>query len=240
MEFSKFGDLENFKRTILKKTYFSESLICYFSYQILEAISYLHTNKIIHMDIKKQNILVDEFLNVRLTDFSVSLNYKECEKQIHLLKNGTCHYRSPEVLAETKIDVEEASKIDIYSFGVVLYVLAFNNYPYKVLDRENKDNKDNKINDNHKTIEKINEEKELTFPEKPKTSKMFQNFVKKCLEKDIKKRYNIYEAMRDPWVKGYQFIVDEKDRYCNASKLLMNMMVDNIREFNEWINNERF
>ena len=229
MEFSKFGDLENFKKTIIKKTYLSETLLCYFAYQILEAISYLHINKIIHMDIKKQNILVDEFLNVRLTDFSVSLNYKECKDKIVLPRNGTCYYISPEVLNEEEIDVEDASKIDIYSFGVLLYVLAFNDYPYELRGIDSK---------NYNQIKKNITEKELKFPEKPNTSKMFQNFVKKCLEKDNKKRYNIYEAMRDPWIKGYQFIIDEKERYCNASKLLMNIMVDNIREFNHWIQNE--
>ena len=143
-----------------------------------------------------------------------------------MTRNGTCYYISPVVLDEKTIDVGEASKIDIYSFGVLLYVLAFNNYPYELLKIDSKD---------YQLIRKNIDEKELIFPEKPRTSEMFQNFVKKCLEKDIKKRYNIYEAMRDPWVKGYQFIIDEKERYCNASKLLMNMMIDNIREFNQWI-----
>ena len=53
MEFAKNGDLENFRKTILKKPYFSETLICFLSYQILEAISYLHINKILYMDICK-------------------------------------------------------------------------------------------------------------------------------------------------------------------------------------------
>ena len=226
MEFSKFGDLENFKKTIIKKIVLSETLLCFFSYQILEAILYIHTNKIIHMDIKKQNILVDEFLNVRLTDFSVSLNYKECQNKIELPRNGTGYYISPEVLDEKTIDVKDASKIDIYSFGVMLYICAFNNYPYELLNIESKD---------YFKIRKNIEEKELKFPEKPRTSRMFQNFVKKCLEKDIKKRYNIYEAMKDPWIKGHQFIEDEKERYCNGTKILMNMLVDNISEFNKWV-----
>ena len=226
MELSKFGDLENFKKTIIKKSYLSETLLCFFSYQILEAILYLHTNKIIHMDIKKQNILVDEFLNVRLTDFSVSLNYKECQNKIELPRNGTGYYISPEVLDEKTIDVKDASKIDIYSFGVMLYICAFNNYPYELLNIESKD---------YFKIRKNIEEKELKFPEKPRTSRMFQNFVKKCLEKDIEKRYNIYEAMKDPWIKGHQFIEDEKERYCNGTKILMNMLVDNISEFNKWV-----
>ena len=76
MEYSKYGDLENFKKNILKRSTLSESFICYFAGQILEALFYLSINKIIHMDIKLQNILIDEYLTAKLTDYSVSINYK--------------------------------------------------------------------------------------------------------------------------------------------------------------------
>jgi serine/threonine protein kinase len=65
MEYSKYGDLENFKKNILKRSTLSESFICYFVGQILEALFYLSINKIIHMDIKLQNILIDEYLTAK-------------------------------------------------------------------------------------------------------------------------------------------------------------------------------
>ena len=77
-------------------------------------------------------------------------------------------------------------------------------------------------------------EKQLTFGT-TKNSEMFKNFMKKCLEKDIKKRYNIYEALDDPWIKGNEFILNEKEKLCNASKFLINMTVGNIIDFNEYI-----
>ena len=40
---------------------------------------------------------------------------------------------------------------------------------------------------------------------------MFKNFLINCLHKDIKKRYDIYQAKNDPWLKGYQLLLDEKD-----------------------------
>ena len=85
MEFCKFGDLENFKRKVINRTILSETLILYIAGGIIEALNYIHTNnKIIHMDIKQQNILVGEFLNIKLTDFSVSINYKNVKDSIKL------------------------------------------------------------------------------------------------------------------------------------------------------------
>ena len=64
---------------------------------------------------------------------------------------------------------------------------------------------------------------------------MFKNFVRKCLEKDIKNRYNIYQAMNDPWIKGYQIILNEKECLYNAGKFMIEIMVDDIKAFNDYI-----
>ena len=119
------GDIENFKRTVLKRSSLSETLILYIAGGILEALKYIHIKKkIIHMDIKQQNVLIDDFLVIKLTDFSVSINYKN-KDYIDLPMVGTCYYMSPELLNKKRISVKEASKIDIYSLSVLLYLLAF-------------------------------------------------------------------------------------------------------------------
>ena len=51
----------------------------------------------------------------------------------------------------------------------------------------------------------------------------------------IKNRYNIFQALRDPWILGSKFIFDEKEKLCNASKFLINMAVGNIIDFNKYI-----
>ena len=90
------------------------------------------------MDIKQQNVLIDDFLMIKLTDFSVSVNYRTQKNYIDLPMVGTCYYMSPEVLNKKRILVSEASKIDIYSLGVLLYLLAFYDYPYKLNDKDSK------------------------------------------------------------------------------------------------------
>lgn len=229
MEYCKHGDLENFKKKIIKKSYFSETLSCYLSFQILEAILYLHQNKIIHMDIKPQNILIDEYLNVKLSDFSIGLDYKNCTKNIPISRQGTFYFISPEVIDNKEIKVEEASKIDIFSFGITLYFMAFCNFPYDIAKVKDKD---------YAQLKKNIEENELKFPEKPSHSKKFENFLKKCLEKDIEKRYNIYEALRDPWIQAHIYIIEEKERFCNALKFLMSVITENVWDFNQFVKDE--
>ena len=230
MEFDKYGDIENFKRKVLKRSSLSETLVLYIAGGIIEALNYIHTKKkIIHMDIKQQNILIDDFLMIKLTDFSVSINYKSAKDYINLPMVGTCYYMSPEVLSKKRILVSEASKIDIYSLGVLLYLLAFYDYPYKLNDVNSKD---------YSQIAKNIDKYDLEFPEDTGHSKIFINFLKKCLNKDIKKRYNIYQAMKDPWLQGYQIILNEKEKLYNAGKFLIDLMVDNLITFNEYIKNQ--
>ena len=199
MDYSKYGDIENFKRKVLKRSSLSETFVCYIAGGILEALYYLHVNnKIIHMDIKQQNILIDDFLTIKLTDYSVSINYKKAK----------------------------ASKIDIYSLGVLLYLLAFYDYPYNLSEVNNKD---------FPKIAKYVEKNELTFPDETGHSKLFKQFLKNCLNKDLNNRYNIFDAINDPWYKAYKIVLDEKEKLYNASKFVIDLMVDNLVPFNDYI-----
>ena len=226
MEYSHYGDLENFKKKVIKRAPLSESLICYILGGLAEAVYFIHThNKIIHMDIKQQNIVIDDYLNIKLTDYSISINYRNL-KNISLPMIGTCYYMSPEVLKKETIPVNYASKIDVYSIGVLLYLLAFCDYPFKLKEVDNK---------NYAQILKNIQQYDLEFPTDMENSKPFLNLLRNCLNKDIKKRYDIYQLMNDPFVKGYQIILNEKEKLYNAGKFVIDLMVDNILNFNQYL-----
>ena len=110
---------------------------------------------------------------------------------------------SPEVLKGDIINVNDCDKIDIFSFGVLLYKLAFGEFPYKIRYEDNKD-----IN---ALYNKINYEP-LEFPKNVKVSEIFKNFITKLLKKKIKERININEALKDKWIEGYNIINDEKEK----------------------------
>ena len=231
MEYAELGDLEHFHTIIKSKRYFTEGLLAFITIQVLRGLLSLTKSKIIHMDIKPQNILIDKNLNIKITDFSASFSYQNYKRNQKILLpfSGTSLYMSPEVLSNKCIDYIDCNKIDLYSLGVVLYYLAFEQFPYGL-------NFEDRIEFNL-IIQKIKDSK-LIFPNIKIYSKMFLNFLSKLLEKDIKKRNNIYEALYDPWVKGGEILFNEKEKIDNTEIFLINIITDNLVCFNEYIHNK--
>lgn len=229
MEYAELGDLEYFQKIVKVKRYFSESLLAFITVQILNGLFSLTKSKIIHMDIKPQNLLIDKNFNIKITDFSVSFSYEHYKKHQKVLLpfSGTSLYMSPEVLSNEYIDYIYCNKIDLYSLGVVLYYFAFEQFPYGL-----------NISDQIKfnlILKKIKSSK-LIFPNRKNIySLKFLNFLSKLIEKDIKSRISIYEALNDPWVKGGELLFNEKEKIDDNEIFLLNIITDNIRSFNEYI-----
>ena len=231
LDLGKHGDLEKFMKTLLKRKVLSETILCYFAKQILEALEYMHKCKIIHNDIKQGNIVVDANLDIKITDFSVSCTYANFEPDdcVEFPFMGTSKYICPEILGHVKMAVKEACKIDLYSFGVTLYELAFGKYPYKLNEVENK--KYDEILNN------IKQEK-LEFPEDKKISTLFKDFLSHLLDKNYQTRYDIQQCLNHPWIKGAKIINDEKENIYYLESFLINAITDNIPKFNDYINQE--
>jgi serine/threonine protein kinase len=228
MEFAKFGDLDNFQKNLIKKKCLSETLLAYITMQIINGLYYIHQSKIIHMDIKQQNILIDENFNIKITDFSVSFSYEKYKEndKINLPLSGTSLFMSPEVLLKAQIDYEDCSKIDMFSLGVVLYNLAFEKFPYD-LDYDHKRNFG-------LILSKIKTQK-LIIPERKNFSPLFRKFLGNLLEKNIKNRMSVYEALEDPWIKAAELLTKEKEKINDMEKFLICLITDNVRSFNEYL-----
>ena len=232
MDYAKYGDLEYFQKKLIQKKNLSETVIAYITLQILEGLQYCHQCKIIHMDIKQQNILIDESLNIKITDFSVSQSYENCKNgsKFCLPLAGTSLYMSPEVLSKMEIDVEDCNKIDMFSLGTLLYNLAFGQFPYNLEFSDRKNFKG--------ILEKITQ-KNLCFPVTKSYSNLFKKFLKGLLNKDLKARFSINEAMEDPWIRGAKLIFKEKEKMYDLEKFLINIVTDNIKLFNDYLKNYR-
>jgi serine/threonine protein kinase len=226
MEYSKYGNLWDFSKNVLKRKFYTETFICFISFQILTALKYLELCKIAHLDLKPQNITINEFLTVKLIDFSISINYSKMNSnQIKLPSCGTKYYMAPEVISSKTIDVKDLNKVDLFSLGVVLYNLAFGSFPF---DYEYED-----FDNNEKIYNKIMNI-EIKF-ENHSYSSHFIDFLKKLLEKDINKRIDINQALNHYWVKGAQLIFEEKENLYNAGKFLTLLITDHIKNFNDYL-----
>ena len=166
-------------------------------------------SKIAHYDIKPQNIIIDEALNLKLIDFSISINYKDKNK-IKLPNQGTDHYRAPEVLNSEIIDTKDLEKVDLYSLGSMLFNLAFSEYPDEFTINELEENNSN-------------------------YSKYFFDFIKQLLQIDINKRINMKQAMEHYWIKGAEILLDEKEKINNANIFLSYLIFDFFPTFNKYI-----
>ena len=92
---------------------------------MLTAVSYLHSNKIIHRDIKPENILLDykKGFECKLIDFAAAIEFDENEKQNEI--KGTSYYIAPEIISGSYDE-----KCDIWSLGVIAYMLLTGNAPF--------------------------------------------------------------------------------------------------------------
>ena len=228
LEFGQYGDLDNFQNKLLKRKTLSETCINFFAKPILESLQYIHKCKIIHMDIKQGNILISSELNPKLIDFSASCSYDEFEPEdiVKFPFVGTNKYIAPEIIKREQMKIKYAEKIDIYSFGITLYTLAFNIYPYNLSDIKGKQY--------DKILEKIQSEK-LEFPKDIKVSEKFKDFLSKVLEKDYKKRISIKEALNHPWIQAYQILFDEEQNIANQENFLIKLITNSIPKFNQYI-----
>ena len=229
MEFCLHGNLCNFLYNTLKRNYFSESFLCYITINVLKALKHCQINKIVHYDIKPDNIVINEYLNIKLIDFSESVDYSGYTKEkIKLKFSGTGFYMAPEVIKEMVINLKDINKIDLYSLGILIYRFAYGYFPYSLNyeeDKKNYDNIYNKIMNNNVEFEKGNKD----------YSGLFKDFVKKLLEKDINKRISINESLEHPWVKASSILFDEKEKLYNMSNFLIELMLDNFYNFNKFL-----
>lgn len=94
--------------------------------QILEAVEDAHQHNIIHRDLKPQNVLIDNDLQAKITDFGIAAVAENSMTQTNTIM-GSVHYLSPEQ-ARGGITT---SKSDIYSLGIILYEMLTGKVPFE-------------------------------------------------------------------------------------------------------------
>ena len=111
--------------------------------QLLDVLKYLHSNKIMHRNIKLNNILLDENNNAKLTDFGISAlhrdNIEEGDDQNILLSNSTrvgrTDFVAPEIL-KGKMDFDY--KVDIFCLGLTMLCLVSKKHPIFLFEGKRK------------------------------------------------------------------------------------------------------
>ncbi|XP_063818041.1 STE20-like serine/threonine-protein kinase isoform X2 [Pseudophryne corroboree] len=155
--------------------------------QTLEALVYLHDNKIIHRDLKAGNILLSLEGDVKLADFGVSAkNTKTLQRRDSFI--GTPYWMAPEVvMCETSKDKPYDFKADVWSLGITLIEMAQIEPPHHELNPM-------------RVLLKIAKSEPPTLAQPSRWSRDFNDFLRKCLEKNIEARWTTVQLLQHPFV----------------------------------------
>jgi serine/threonine protein kinase len=170
----------------------NENLIKSILHQLAFAIKYLDSCKILHCDIKPQNILVTKDYTVKIADFGQAIVWTDTD---FINKNhGTYHFMSPECITGT-IYLANGSfsgkAAEIWALGVTLYSFIYKTLPY---DGENLNELMRNIENTSYYLLRIN------FPPVPKISQDLQRVLSRLLDKNPSTRLTVEELLSDKWV----------------------------------------
>ena len=171
IEYCEKGDLHQF----LNGRKMKEKHALHYFYQILQGLNYLHSNNIIHRDIKPQNILVDKNNVCKIADFGFA-RYKEEDK---LLKTmcGSPLYMAPEIIKKQHY----TESADIWSAGVLFFQMLTGTQPFEC--------------SSFYELSKLVDEGEDSIKYPPYISAISRDILQKVLIFDYNKRINIHECI---------------------------------------------
>ncbi len=152
--------------------------------QVVHGMKYLHQHKIIHGDIKPQNLLMGEDGVLRIADFGISKMLTDGQKLENV--SGTPAFMSPELCAgATSLTLEQLQLADVWAIAATMFMLRCGHPPFLAGSIINLYNKI--IND------------PLVFPFAIDPS--LQDLLTHMLEKDPAKRYTLQEVIQHPWLR---------------------------------------
>ncbi len=170
-----------------------EMLARTFFHQLIEAVSYLHSQNIAHLDIKMQNILLNQDYKLKLADFDLSQRLDSSK----LEGKGTIGYRAPEVKQGVCSDFRAA---DLYSVGIILFALVTGTEPYGEdeysLDGSGYDKWYKQFHDKNELFWKRHSR---SFFSTNYFSDSFKELLNKLLSKDPKERPTIEDIKGMEW-----------------------------------------
>lgn len=158
-----------------------------FARGIASALDYCHRNNVVHRDLKIENIMINQKGDIKIIDFGLSNLYMP--KSLLKTYCGSLYFAAPELLSAKPYTGPE---VDVWSFGVVLYVLVCGKVPFD----------DPVVSVLHEKIKKGNVE----YP--PFISKECVLLLSRMLVVDPAKRATLLEVVQHPWMnKGYEYPV---------------------------------
>ncbi|XP_076026052.1 myosin-IIIb [Genypterus blacodes] len=178
---------ELIKGLLMRGQRLQEPVIAYILYSALLGLQHLHNNRIIHRDVKGNNILLTNEGGVKLVDFGVSAQLTSAR----LRRNtsvGTPFWMAPEVIAcEQQYDYSYDARCDVWSLGITAIELADGDPPLSEMHPV-------------KALFKIPRNPSPTLRNPEQWSRSFIHFIGQCLIKDFEARPSVTHLLEHPFI----------------------------------------
>uniref|UniRef100_A0A7N6AMA7 Myosin IIIB n=1 Tax=Anabas testudineus TaxID=64144 RepID=A0A7N6AMA7_ANATE len=179
---------ELIKGLLMRGKRLQEPVISYILYSALLGLQHLHNNRIIHRDVKGNNILLTTEGGVKLVDFGVSAQLTSAR----LRRNtsvGTPFWMAPEVIAcEQQYDYSYDARCDVWSLGITAIELADGDPPLAEMHPV-------------KALFKIPRNPSPTLRNPEQWCRSFSHFISQCLIKDFEARPSVTHILEHPFIK---------------------------------------
>ena len=173
--------------------------------QLISGVWYIHQKKIVHRDLKLENLLLDRNRNVIITDFGFANRFEHRADDLMQTSCGSPCYAAPELVISEGLYV--GSAVDIWSCGVILYAMLAGYLPFD-------DDPNNPDGDNINLLYKYIVNTPLSFPDY--VSAEARDLLSMMLVPDPTRRADLRSIMVHPWLSAYVHIfsstVDDLER----------------------------
>ena len=188
-EYCKKGELFSYITNV-----YNERQLAILFYQVFSGLCYLHEKKILHRDLKLENLMIseiekdvvtgEEYFWIKIIDFGTAKIFHKNKIEKAII--GSSYYIAPEVLKQ-----KYNEKCDTWSVGVILYMTLVGVAPFDGKNDEDiiKRIKIGKYNKNNERYVKHSEE--------------VKDLLSKLLEKNVEKRFSSKEALNHPWFEKF-------------------------------------